>query len=58
MLRFLVREVIFFLQKIKTFTHCILVDSSTGISWTTPLVILGVPALFCGFYFIFDRKSY
>ena len=30
---------------------------STGISWTSPLVILGVPGLFCRFSFTFDRKS-
>ena len=29
-------------QKSKTFTHCILVDSSTYICWTSPFVILGV----------------
>ena len=27
-------------QKSKTFTHCILVDSSTYICWTSPFVIL------------------
>ena len=32
-------------------THCLLVDSSTLISWTSPFVILGVSGLFC-FYFI------
>ena len=30
------------MQKSKTFTHCILVDSSTYICWTSPFVILGV----------------
>ena len=36
--------------------HCILVDSSTVIYWTSPFVILGVLGLFCGFYSIFDGK--
>ena len=35
-------------------THCILVDSSTVICWTSPFVILGVSDLFCCFYSIFD----
>ena len=30
-------------------THCILVDSSTVICWTSPVVILGVLGLFCRF---------
>ena len=30
---------------------------STGISWTSPLVILGVAGLLCRFSSIFDRKS-
>ena len=34
------------------FTHCILVDSSTVICWTSPFVILGVSGLFCHFYSI------
>ena len=37
-----------------TFTHYILVDSSTVISWRSPFVILGVSDLFCLFYSIFD----
>ena len=41
------------MQKSKTFTHCILVDSSTYICWTSPFVILGV---FCCFYSNFDGK--
>ena len=41
------------MQKSKTFTHCILVDSSTYICWTSPFVILGV---FCLFYSNFDGK--
>ena len=39
------------------FTHCILVDSSTVIYWTGPLVIIGVLSLFCRFYSSFDGKS-
>ena len=38
-------------------THCILVDSSTLICWTSPFVILGVSDLLCRFYSIFDGKS-
>ena len=38
-------------------THCILVDSSTVICWTSPFVILGVSGLFFCFYSIFDGKS-
>ena len=34
-------------------THCILVDSSTIIFWTSPFVILGVSGLFCRFDSIF-----
>ena len=41
------------MQKSKTFTHCILVDSSTYICWTSPFVILGV---FRFFYSDFDGK--
>ena len=37
-------------------THCILIDSSTVICWTSPFVILEMSALFCGFYSYFDRK--
>ena len=33
-------------------THCILVDSSTVICWTSLFVILGVIGLFCSFYSI------
>ena len=33
--------------------HCILVDSSTVISWTSPFAILRVSGLFCHFYSIF-----
>ena len=40
----------------RTSTHCILVDSPTIICWKGPLVILGVPGLFCRFYPIFDGK--
>ena len=39
------------------FTHCILVDSSTVIWWTSPFVILGVSDLLCRFYSIFDGNS-
>ena len=35
-----------FISRDKTFTHCILVDSSTYICWTSPFVILGVFCLF------------
>ena len=45
------------MQKSKTFTHCILVDSSTDMRWTSPFVILGVPGLFCRFHSNFDGKS-
>ena len=54
-------------RKIKRCTHtlefsekvnpCILVDSSTVICWTSPIVILGVSGLFCRFYSSFDGKS-
>ena len=37
-------------------THCILVDFSTVICWTSSFIILGVSAVFCCFYFIFDGK--
>ena len=36
-------------------THCILVNSSTGICWMSPFVILGMPVLFCHYY-IFNGK--
>ena len=39
-----------------SFTHCILVDSSTVICWKSPFVILGVSGLFCRFYYNFDGK--
>ena len=42
-------------RKSKTFTHCILIVSSTYICWTSPFVILGV---FFLFYPNFDGKSY
>ena len=38
-------------------THCLLVDSSTVVCWTSLLVILGVLSLFCHFYSILDGKS-
>ena len=34
-------------------THCILVDSSTVICWTSPFVILGVSGLFVTFILLF-----
>ena len=37
-------------------THCILVDSSTVICWTSQFVIVEVLGLFCCFYSIFDGK--
>ena len=37
--------------------HCILVDFSVVICWKSPFVILGVLALLCRFYSIFDGKS-
>ena len=37
-----------------TLIHCILVDSSNVICWTSPLVILGVLGLFCCFYSTFN----
>ena len=44
-------------KRIFSLTHCILVDSSTVICWTSPFVILGVLHLFCCFYSTFDGKS-
>ena len=38
-------------------THCILVDASTVICWTSSFVILGVSGLFCSLCSIFDEKS-
>ena len=38
-------------------THCILLDFSTGICWTSLFVILDVSGLFRRFYSIFDIKS-
>ena len=40
-----------------TLTHCILIDSSTVICWTSPFAILGVSGLFCHFYTVFVGKS-
>ena len=37
-------------------THCILVDSSTVICWTSIFIILGVLGLFCHFHSIFRWK--
>ena len=35
--------IVFFYQKLRsTLTHCVLVDSSSVICWTSPFVILGV----------------
>ena len=36
------------------FTHCILVDSSSVMSWTSLFVTSGVSGLYCHFYFIFS----
>ena len=38
-------------------THCILVDSSSVIYWTSPFVILGVSGLFSCLYSVFVGKS-
>ena len=38
-------------------SHCILVDSSTVICWTSPYVILGLAGLFWDFYSIFEANS-
>ena len=38
-------------------THCILVDCSSVICWTSPFLILGVSGLFHHVYSIFDGKS-
>ena len=46
-----------FVKKKPAITDCILVDSSTVICWTSPFVIIGVPALFCRFDSNFDGKS-
>ena len=35
-------------------THCIMVDSSTVIRWTSPFAILEVLGSFCRFYSVFD----
>ena len=51
-------QISFWVQKSKTFTHCILVDSSTDICRTSPFVILGVPGIICRFYSNFKGKSY
>ena len=37
-------------------THCILVDASTVICWTSPFAILEMLGLFCHFYSIFGGK--
>ena len=37
-------------------THCILVDFSTVMCWTSPIVMLGLSGLFCCFYSVFDGK--
>ena len=42
---------------INRLTRSILVDSSTVICWTSPLVILGVSGLFCRFQSIFMENS-
>ena len=38
--------------------HCILVDSSTVIYWTSPFVILEVSDPFCRFYSVIDGKPF
>ena len=40
-----------------TSTHCMLVDYSLVIYWTSQFVILGVTGLFCHFYSILGGKS-
>ena len=35
--------------------HCILVDSSAVICWTSPFVILVMSSLFCRFYYILEN---
>ena len=40
-----------------TLTHCILVDSSTVVCWTSSFVIFGVSGLFCHFHKVFDGNS-
>ena len=37
--------------------HCILVDCSTVICWTSPFSILGVSGLFCRFYSVLMDDS-
>ena len=44
-------------RKFLRFTHCLLVDSSIVICWTSLSIILGVSGLFCRFYSVFDGKS-
>ena len=44
------------LVSLSLLAHCILVDSSIVIYWTSPFVILGVLGLFCRFS-ISDEKS-
>ena len=38
-------------------TQCILVDSSTIVSWTGPFVILGVSGIFCRLHSVFDGNA-
>ena len=38
-------------------THCILVDSSTVICWTSPYVMLGGQVCFVAYILFFDGKS-
>ena len=49
----LIIRLLFLLQEFSELhvMHCILVDSSTVICWTSPFVILGVLNLFCRFYY-------
>ena len=46
-----------FNDKAFSLTHCILMDSSTVICWTSAFVTLGVSGLFCHFYSVLDGKS-
>ena len=47
----------FVIIKAITLTHCLLVDTSNVICWTSPSVILGKSGLFCRFYSIFDKTK-
>ena len=38
-----------------TLVHCIMVDASTAICWTSSFVLLGLSRLFCHIYSIFDE---